>query len=341
MAFRSGELRRPRIGVRRGGILLVTGEVAAPTQTVAPARPARAYVALIGGVMCIGFTAIFTKWAAVPGPAAAAIRMSIATVLLGVPFLWRLRHRRLPRAGILPAMLGGLFVGINLGFLNSALLLTSAATATLLDNMAPVWVGLGAMLLYKERLRARYWLGLAIALVGAAVVTGFQPGAVRTISQGDLLAFVGSVFYAGYLLITQRARQDIDALSCLWIAVATAAVSLTLACCALAHSSLGLQRTLLRIVVRRGPGLADRRLVVDQLCPGLSAGFHGRGDTARPAGRDGTAIDPVVGRKPGRATDSRGRTRAGRHLPVRQERGARGRRRPRRDKIAPAEFGRR
>jgi drug/metabolite transporter (DMT)-like permease len=210
--------------------LVATGEVAAPTQTADQARPARAFLALIGGVMCIGFTAIFTKWAAVPGPAAAAIRMSLATVLLGVPFVWRLRHHPLPRKGILPAMLGGLFVGINLGFLNSALLLTSAATATLLDNMAPVWVGLGAMLMFKERLRGRYWLGLAIALVGAAVVTGFQPGAVRTISQGDLLAFVGSVFYAGYLLITQRVRQDIDALSCLWIAVATAAVSLSLAC---------------------------------------------------------------------------------------------------------------
>jgi drug/metabolite transporter (DMT)-like permease len=219
--------------------LLATAEVAAPTETIAQARPARAYLALIGGVMCIGFTAIFTKWAAVPGPAAAAIRMTLATMLLGGPFAWQLRRRRLPTSGIGPAMLGGLWVGINLGFLNSALLLTSAATATLLDNMAPVWVGLGAMLLLKERLRTRYWLGLVVALAGAGVVTGFQPGAVRSINQGDLLAFAGSVFYAGYLLITQRARRDLDALSCLWIAVATAAVSLSLGCLVLHIPLLG------------------------------------------------------------------------------------------------------
>ena len=221
--------------------MLLTGDVAAaaPTQRTAQPRPARAYVALIAGVLCIGFTAIFTKWAAVPGPAAAAIRMALATLLLGGPFLWQLRRRRLPRGGVGPAMLGGLWVGINLGFLNSALLLTSAANATLLDNMAPVWVGLGAMLLFKERLRTRYWLGLVIALAGAGVVTGFQPGAVHSINQGDVLAFAGSVFYAGYLLITQRARRDIDALSCLWIGVATAAVSLSLGCLVLQIPLLG------------------------------------------------------------------------------------------------------
>ncbi len=219
--------------------MLATGDAAAATGLPASARPARAYLALIGGVMCIGFTAIFTKWAAVPGPAAAALRMSIATLLLGGPFLWQLRRRRLPRAGIRPAVLAGLWVGINLAFLNSALLLTSAATATLLDNMAPIWVGLGAMLLLKERLRARYWLGLVLALAGAGVVTGFQPGAILSLNHGDLLAFAGSVFYAGYLLITQRARRDLDALSCLWVTVATAAVSLGLACLVLRIPLLG------------------------------------------------------------------------------------------------------
>ena len=204
-----------------------TGRVATVGVGLAQARPLRAYLALAAGVMCIGFTAIFTKWAAMPGPLAAAYRMGISSLVLVIPFGWQFRRRRtFPSAGAGLAVMGGLWFAINLAMLNSALLLTSAATATLLDNMAPLWVGLGAVLLFKERLRGRYWAGLGVALIGAAAVTGFNPVSATAISRGDLLAFGGSVFYAGYLLVTQRTRRDLDSLSYLWLAVTTAAVTL-------------------------------------------------------------------------------------------------------------------
>ena len=41
-------------------------------------RPLRAYLALTIGVLCISTTAIFTKWAAMPGPVTAVWRMIIA-----------------------------------------------------------------------------------------------------------------------------------------------------------------------------------------------------------------------------------------------------------------------
>ena len=114
--------------------------------------------------------------------------------------------------------------------LTSALLLTSAANATLLDNTAPIWVGLGALFIYKEQLRRPYWLGLALALAGAAVVTGFNPAADIRLSAGDMLAFAGAIFYAGYLLTAQRARQDLRSFSFSWLVAATAAVTLFAIC---------------------------------------------------------------------------------------------------------------
>jgi drug/metabolite transporter (DMT)-like permease len=208
-----------------------TLDAAAPTSSVLsaahPARPLRAYLALVVGVMCISFTAIFTKWAGMPGPVAATWRMTVATLALAVPFA--LNRRRCGRLQIRDAALGavgGLWLGVNLAMLNSALLLTAAASATLLDNMAPVWVGLGAMVFFHERLRGRYWAGLGVALAGAAVVTGFNPAALAAVNRGDLLAFAGSTCYAGYLLVTQRGRRDLDALSYLWLVVVSASVVL-------------------------------------------------------------------------------------------------------------------
>ncbi len=195
-------------------------------------------------MLCISFTAIFTKWAAVPGPVAAAWRMTVAAAVLTLPFLRQVRrqaHGRLPspRNGALWGVLGGLTFALNLGMLNSALLLTSAATATLLDNTAPIWVGIGASLVFGERLRGRYWLGLALALTGAAVVTGFNLGGGFVPNRGDAIAFFGAIFYAIYLLVTQRGRRHLSAMSYLWLVVVTAAVALLLASQALGMPLFG------------------------------------------------------------------------------------------------------
>ncbi|MGC8781338.1 MAG: DMT family transporter [Anaerolineae bacterium] len=194
-------------------------------------REVGAYLALLIGVFCISFTAIFTKWAAMPGPVSAAYRMSIAALALTIP-LWRqARGRgRLFPSGARWGILGGVAFALNLALLNSALLLTSAATATLLDNTAPIWVGLGAMAFFRERLRWRYWAGLGLALAGAAVVTGVNPAHGFDLNPGDALAFFGALFYATYLLLTQRGRTQLDTLSYLWLVAATAAVVLVTVC---------------------------------------------------------------------------------------------------------------
>ena len=72
---------------------MATGQAAVAGALSAPERPLRVYMALLGGVLCIGFTAIFTKWAGVPGPVAAAFRMTTSAVVLALPFAWHLRRR--------------------------------------------------------------------------------------------------------------------------------------------------------------------------------------------------------------------------------------------------------
>jgi drug/metabolite transporter (DMT)-like permease len=193
---------------------------------------------LIAGVLCISFTAIFTKLANVPGPVAAAWRMAIAALVLTIPFFWHLRRTGRPR-GVRWGVAGGLWFALNLGLLSSALLRTSAANATLLDNTAPVWVGLGALIFFHEKLGRRYWTGLALALAGAAVVSGFRLAGGVSLNAGDVMAFVGAVFYAGYLLNTQRARRDLDSLSYLWLVAATSAVALIAYCLIAGQPLLG------------------------------------------------------------------------------------------------------
>lgn len=220
--------------------MTVARSLARSSRLYLSASPAGAYLALMAGVFCISFTAIFTKWAAMPGPVSAALRMTIAALALTLPLIRQARGRGyLLPAGARWGVLGGVSFALNLALLNSALLLTSAATATLLDNTAPIWVGLGAMAFFRERLRWRYWAGLGLALVGAAVVTGFNPAEGLSLNAGDALAFVGATFYAAYLLVTQRGRTQLDTLSYLWLVAVTAAVTLFAVCLILGLPLIG------------------------------------------------------------------------------------------------------
>jgi drug/metabolite transporter (DMT)-like permease len=161
---------------------------------MAPATRLRVYLALTLGIVCIAFSAIFTRWAGVPGTVSAFYRVAIAAAVLA---LW-----------------------------NTSLFLTPAATATLLGNDAPIVVGLGALILFRERLEPVYWLGLALALVGIGVIAGRDVLTHSRPGTGDLLALTAGASYGVYLLATQRIRAHMDTLSSLWMASVTGAILL-------------------------------------------------------------------------------------------------------------------
>ena len=168
-----------------------------------------AILALAFGILCIGFSAIFVKVAALPGPVSAFYRVLIAGAVV-VPW-WLTAGRRRPSAHDLGLILaGGLFFGIDIALWNTSLLLTSAATATLLANNSPLWVGLASFILFRERLSARYWLGLALALGGMMWLVGGDAFRHLGLNPGNLLAVAASVFYAAYLLTAHRARVRVD-----------------------------------------------------------------------------------------------------------------------------------
>ena len=102
---------------------------------------------------------------------------------------------------------GGVFFALDLALWNTSLLLTSAATATLLANNAPLWVGLGALLLFREHLFFRYWCGLILSIVGMAILAGATSWGGFQLNVGELLAIAASFLYAAYLLTTQRAQR--------------------------------------------------------------------------------------------------------------------------------------
>jgi drug/metabolite transporter (DMT)-like permease len=107
-------------------------------------RPILPYLALIMGIICLSFSAMFGKWANAPGPVIGFYRISLATIILLPIFLYRKRKYgvNFPMAILIFPILGGIFTALDHGTWNSSLHFTSAANATLLGNTAPLWVAL-------------------------------------------------------------------------------------------------------------------------------------------------------------------------------------------------------
>jgi drug/metabolite transporter (DMT)-like permease len=163
-------------------------------------------------------TGIFVRWAKAPGTVTAAYRMSISALVL-LPFFLKKETAHAPhgRRWLLFVLLGGIFVAGDHGFLNTAVGLTRIANSTLLNNTAPLWVALFALLVWKERLTRTFWLGLATALTGAAVILGTDLLSHPQFGLGDVLALISSFFYAAYFLNTQRSREKISTLRYLFL----------------------------------------------------------------------------------------------------------------------------
>lgn len=189
-------------------------------------KPYLPYIALSVGIICLSFSAMFGKWANAPGPVIGFYRIGLATIILLPIFIYRKRKNgvKLTWTLLLLPILGGIFTAFDHGTWNSSLRYTSAANATLLGNTAPLWVALFAWLVFRQKLRGLFWLGLALTLGGAVTVLGSDFIRHPAIGLGDLLAMAAGVFYAGYFLVTERGRQKLDTLTYVWLVdlVATA-----------------------------------------------------------------------------------------------------------------------
>ncbi len=185
-----------------------------------------AYLTLFIGLIAIGFSAIFVRGAGVPGTVASFYRMAIPTIILAAPSIKRLRERKGNRLPLRWAIFGGLVFALDLAFWASGVVLSGATIPTLLANTAPVWVGLGALLFFREELPRKFWFGLAIALLGTALVLGLESFGAISFDLGALLGLIAGIFYAAYFLITQIGRKSLDVLSYFWVSGVTATTAL-------------------------------------------------------------------------------------------------------------------
>ena len=155
---------------------------------------------------------------AVPAAVGALLRYLVALVALLVAARWLEGGLpRLTRRQVLGTLLLGLtgILAYNLFFLG-ALARLPASRTSLIIALNPVVTISVASLLLGERMNARRWFGVAVALVGVWIVVsrGDVLGSVAgAVGVGELLMFGGVCSWAAYTLIGRRVLEGLTPLA--------------------------------------------------------------------------------------------------------------------------------
>jgi drug/metabolite transporter (DMT)-like permease len=206
----------------------MASEATLSREASAETRTLPAYLALVAGVVCIAWSALFVRWTDIPGSASAFYRMLIpALVLLPTHFVDRGKPGVSWRTmGIIA--FGGLFFALDLALYNTSILRTSAANATLLGNNTPIVVGLLSWLVFRHRPTAGFWLGLLLAVAGAVVILWSDLHRHAQFGVGDVMSLGAAACFAVYLMVTERVRATTNTLTFLRLAMVSSTVALLL-----------------------------------------------------------------------------------------------------------------
>ena len=209
-------------------------------------------------ILAVSTASIFIRYAQEDAPSLviAAARLLIATLILAPVALTRYRPElaRLGRRDLGLALLSGFFLALHFFSWITSLEFTTVASSVVLVSTVPLWVALLSPITIKEPITRAIFIGMILALIGGAIVAlsdscTLQSGEVVCPSFGDfiqgpaffgdILALVGAITAAGYLLIGRSLRARVSLISYIFLVYGMGALVLVLLMFALGQSFIG------------------------------------------------------------------------------------------------------
>jgi drug/metabolite transporter (DMT)-like permease len=163
-----------------------------------------------------------------------AVRFAIATVTLAVPAARRVRM--LGRTGLAAGALLGLLLATGYVLQTAGLERTTVSSTGFITGMYVVLTPVIALVLLRSSIGGAAWVGVALSVVGLAMLSGVHGGSV----SGDLLVLGGAAVYSLQIVLMERFAPRFDPLAFTLVEMAAAFAGLLVV--SLALGDLGVPR---------------------------------------------------------------------------------------------------
>jgi drug/metabolite transporter (DMT)-like permease len=209
--------------------------------------PAASYLIIPLGILAVSSASLFIRFAQdyAPSITIAAFRLGLAALILLPYTIWRYSDdlKALSRSDLGWGIVAGLFLAIHFWSWITSLEYTSVASSVVLVTTTPLWVSLLAPLFLGEKNSRLTTIGMFISLAGGVIITlsdvcVWLPTGLSCAENlanleskallGDLLALLGAVAGACYLMIGRRLRVKISLTPYVFLVYSTAAIFLVL-----------------------------------------------------------------------------------------------------------------
>lgn len=179
----------------------MSADPSAPSATP-DGTPLHVWPVLAVAVLAISAAAVIVRGLEGTDPLSIALWRTTLVGLILAPAI-----RPISRGDALRIALAGLCLGAHFAAWFASLQLTTVLRSTVLVCLGPVWTGLAEWVLQGQRPSARWWLGVALAIPGAALL-GVDPAPGGSL-LGDGLAVLGGLLGAAYFLLGRSVRSRV------------------------------------------------------------------------------------------------------------------------------------
>lgn len=123
-------------------------------------------------------------------------RFLIAAALLTMLFYKKMHA--INKSTLKKGLLSGFFLFMGIGWQTVGLKYTNASNASFIAGIEVVLIPLFAFLFFKKSVQPKIWFACVLALIGLYTIAATS--GISHLKTGDMMVFVGSLFYAAYVL---------------------------------------------------------------------------------------------------------------------------------------------
>lgn len=191
---------------------------------------------VLAGTFFTSLSSIIIRFSDAPALVISAYRMLFTSLILLIPVIInnRSEFKYISKKEYYLCTISGIFLALHFASWISSVKMTSIANSTILVSCSPIFVALANYFKFKEKLNRKKALGISMSLAGTIIIAMDSSGnTANNAILGNLLAFLGAIFVAGYLVIGGIVRKNLSAGIYVFIVYSVSTLVLFIMCFAL------------------------------------------------------------------------------------------------------------
>jgi len=193
-------------------------------------KKSNARLIVLLGVVFVSFSSIISKASYAPALVISAYRLGF-TVLLLLPSVFSKRLdelRNVDKKTLGICIISGIFLALHFATWITSLKYTSITSSTVLVNTHPIFIVFGSLFILKDKVAKNALISIGIALIGSIIISLGDSSLGSNVLYGDILAIMGALFVAGYMMIGRVVRQNLSVTSYTFIVYSSSTITLVL-----------------------------------------------------------------------------------------------------------------